>query len=72
MWYGLIILHEIETSTSNFKRSADNGTSFGSTKNLSTNPGNSTAAQIAVHQDNVWAVWEDATTGNGDIFFTRA
>src|SRR5919107_548972 len=51
-----------------FKRSVDNGTSFGSTQNLSTNPGNSTAAQIASYQDNVYVVWEDATTGNGDIY----
>ena len=55
-----------------FKRSVDNGTSFGSTQNLSTNPGNSTAAQIAVYQDNVYVVWEDATTGNGDIYFKRS
>jgi hypothetical protein len=51
-----------------FKRSVDNGTSFGSTQNLSPNPGNSTAAQTAAHQDNVYVVWEDATTGNGDIY----
>ena len=30
-----------------YQRSADNGTSFGSTQNLSNNPGNLTAAQIA-------------------------
>jgi hypothetical protein len=50
------------------KRSADNGTSFSSTQNLSNNPGNSTAAKIASYQDNVYVVWEDATTGNGDIY----
>ena len=55
-----------------FKRSADNGTSFGGTQNLSNNPGNSTAAQIAVYQDNVYVVWEDATTGNGDIYFKKS
>ena len=52
-----------------FKRSADNGTSFSSTQNISHNPGNSTAAKIAAYQDNVYVVWEDATTGNGDIYF---
>jgi hypothetical protein len=52
-----------------FKRSADNGTTFSSTQNLSNNPGNSTAAQIATYQDNVYVVWEDASTGNGDIYF---
>src|ERR687891_201489 len=55
-----------------FKRSADNGTSFSSTQNLSNNPGNSTAAQIAVYQDNVYVVWEDATTGNGDLYFKKS
>jgi len=55
-----------------YKRSADNGTSFGSTQNLSNNPGNSTAAQIAVYKDNVYIVWEDATTGNGDIYLKKS
>ena len=55
-----------------FKRSVDNGTSFGSTENLSNNPGNSTDAQIAVYQNNVYIVWSDATTGNGDIYFKRS
>src|SRR5215218_8237200 len=55
-----------------FKRSVDNGTSFGSTENLSNNQGNSTDAQIAVNQNNVYVVWSDATTGNGDIYFKRS
>jgi hypothetical protein len=55
-----------------FKRSVDNGTSFGSTENLSNNPGNSTDPQIAVYQNNVYVVWSDATTGNGDIYFKRS
>src|SRR5687767_10783621 len=55
-----------------FKRSMDNGTSFGSTENLSNNPGNSTDAQIAVYQNNVYVIWSDATTGNGDIYFKRS
>src|SRR5215204_4375039 len=52
-----------------FKRSVDNGTSFGSTQNLGTNPGKSKAAQIAVYQSNVYVVWSDETTGNGDVYF---
>jgi hypothetical protein len=56
----------------NFKRSADSGTTFGSTQNLSTNPGNSTASQIVAYQDNVYVIWEDASTGNGDIYFRKS
>ena len=59
MWFGLIILHEIETSTSNFKRSADAGYDFGGPQNLRTNPPKSTAAQVAIHQANVYVVWEN-------------
>ena len=55
-----------------FKRSVDNGTTFGSTENLSNNPGNSTNAQIALSQDNVYLVWSDDTSGNGDIYFKRS
>src|SRR5215207_7631564 len=43
-----------------------------SSQNLSNNPGNSTDAQIAVNQNNVYVIWSDATTGNGDIYFKRS
>ena len=55
-----------------FKRSVDNGTSFGSIENLSNNPGNSTNAQITLNGSNVYVVWTDDTTGNGDIYFKRS
>jgi hypothetical protein len=55
-----------------FKRSIDNGTTFGSTENLSNNPGNSTDARVAEHGNNVYVAWTDDTTGNGDIYFKRS
>ncbi|MDQ3838153.1 MAG: hypothetical protein M3297_02680, partial [Thermoproteota archaeon] len=55
-----------------FKRSVDNGTSFGNTENLSNSTGNSTHAQIAVNKNNVYVVWTDSTTGNGDVYFKRS
>jgi hypothetical protein len=55
-----------------FKRSVDNGSTFGSTENLSNNPGNSTDAQIALDQNNFYLVWTDDTSGNGDIYFKRS
>jgi hypothetical protein len=55
-----------------FKRSVDNGTTFGSIENLSNNPGNSTDARIGTYQNKVYLVWTDDTTGNGDIYFKRS
>ena len=45
---------------------------FGSIENLSNNPGNSTDAQITLNGSNVYVVWTDDTTGNGDIYFKRS
>src|SRR5918999_4332816 len=55
-----------------FKRSVDNGTTFGSLENLSNTPGNSTDPKIGLHNNNVYVVWSDDSTGNGDIYFKRS
>ncbi|CAN5243551.1 hypothetical protein BH18THE2_BH18THE2_23620 [soil metagenome] len=55
-----------------FKRSIDNGTTFGSLENLSNSPGNSTNPQITLYNKNVYVVWSDDSTGNGDIYFKRS
>ena len=43
-----------------------------SSQNISNNPGNSTDSRISVFQNNVYLVWTDDTTGNGDIYFKRS
>ena len=55
-----------------FKRSIDNGNTFGSIENLSNNPGNSTSPIITVSQSAVYIIWTDQSTGNGDIYFKRS
>jgi hypothetical protein len=52
-----------------FKRSSDNGNSFYPTEDLSNNNGSSTNPQITAMGNNVYTVWSDTTTGNGDIYF---
>src|ERR671933_83436 len=63
-----------DTTTGNgdiyFKASTDNGTTFSSRKNLSNKTGVSSSAKIATSgKSNVYVVWSDTTTGNGDIYF---
>jgi hypothetical protein len=52
-----------------FKRSSDNGNSFYPTEDMSNNNGSSTNPQITAIGNNVYTVWSDTTTGNGDIYF---
>src|SRR5919198_1562265 len=52
-----------------FRASEDNGTTFDVTKTLSNNTGLSSDAKIATSANNVYVVWSDNTTGNGDIYF---
>jgi hypothetical protein len=54
------------------KTSNDNGTTFGTTVNLSNNPGFSEHPQIATHGNNVYAIWADDSSGNREVLFTRS
>jgi hypothetical protein len=51
------------------KTSNDNGTTFGTTVNLSNNPGFSEHPQIATYGDNVYAIWADDSSGNREVLF---
>ena len=52
-----------------YRTSNNNGTSFGSTLNISENLGFSALPQIAASGNNVYVTWQDNTPGNDDIFF---
>jgi hypothetical protein len=43
-----------------------------SSQTLSNTPGNSTDPEIALYNNNVYVVWSDDSTGNGDIYFKRS
>ncbi len=55
-----------------YRRSLDAGATFESTLNLSANPGASYGPQVAVSTESLFLIWEDETTGGGDIFLRRA
>ncbi len=56
-----------------FRGSSDNATSFGSTLNLSNNPGTSRDPRAAAIGNNLYVVWDDSTSGGiDDIFFTSS
>jgi len=54
------------------KSSNDNGTTFGSSVNLSNNSGFSEHPQIAAYDNKVYAIWADDTSGNREVLFTRS
>ena len=58
-------------SDAQYIRSTDNGATFGNVVNLSNYSGSSVNPQIAVSQNNVYAVWTNNVTGNEDIFFKK-
>ncbi len=51
-----------------FKASGNEGATFGSTKNLSNNDGDSSVPQIISSGGNIYVVWQDDTPGNLHIF----
>ena len=53
----------------NYRASDDGGISFTSPQKLSLDRMNSSQAQISSSGENVYVVWRDDTTGNGDIYF---
>jgi len=56
-----------------FSRSTDQGATFSTPKNLSSNSGNSFGAQVAVDlSGNIAVAWTDNTPGNNDILFTHS
>jgi hypothetical protein len=52
-----------------FARSTNNGASYATSINLSSNSGNSLFPKIASSGSNVYVTWEDDTTANLEIFF---
>jgi len=57
-----------------FKRSTDNGNTFGERINLSDNPGASLNPRMVASRStsNLYVVWEHIPGNNGEIFFTRS
>jgi hypothetical protein len=55
-----------------FKRSTDNGCTFGPTIELGNQKGGSIDPKMAVSGNNVYVIWEHTPGNNGGIFFTRS
>jgi hypothetical protein len=49
----------------------DNGTNISDPIKISNSAGSSISPQIATSGDYIYVVWQDNTTGNGDIYFRR-
>jgi hypothetical protein len=54
------------------KKSSDGGETFEESLNLSANPGFSNHPQISAYNDNVYVVWVDDTSGNGEVLFAKS
>ena len=55
-----------------FKKSSDDGCTFGRTIDLGIGEGGSLDAKMAVSGDNVYLIWEHTPGNNGAIFLTRS
>ncbi|MGC1134813.1 MAG: sialidase family protein [Nitrososphaeraceae archaeon] len=55
-----------------YRRSIDNGITFGDITNLSNNLGRSIQPTIATSGLNVYVAWTDTSTGNGEILYRRS
>ena len=55
-----------------FKKSNDNGNSFGSSLNLSDNEGFSEHPQIATVENHIYVVWVDESSGEREIMFSKS
>jgi hypothetical protein len=55
-----------------YARSTDGGATFEASRNLSNTPGRSNDHQLLAEGSNVYVVWVDYTTGNGDIYFRKS
>ena len=55
-----------------FKKSNDNGNSFGSSINLSDNEGFSEHPQIATVENHIYVVWVDESSGEREIMFSKS
>jgi glycine cleavage system H lipoate-binding protein len=55
-----------------FRKSTNNGCTFGETVDISNQNGGSADPQLAVSGDNIYVVWEHSPENNGAIFFTRS
>jgi hypothetical protein len=55
-----------------YARSTNGGESFGTSINLRNTSGRSNDHQLLAEGSNVYVVWVDYTTGNGDIYFRKS
>jgi len=55
-----------------FRKSTNNGATWQTVKNRSNNTGHSYNPGIAVINSDVYAVWDDNTKGNNEIYFTKS